>query len=461
VSRVLIVEDHPPSAEWLRLLLETRGADVKVAHDGHTAEGSCEAWAPDLALLDLGLPDVDGLSLLYRLRASRPAMHVIIVTGCATVSLAVDALSAGATTLLQKPVDVDQLLTALDRVEREQLTLAVVEEKPAAQLGGLLTGDAAMQALFDTIRTTASTDVNVLIQGENGTGKELVAAALHGLGARAAGPFIRVNCAAIVPDLLESELFGHVRGAFTDAVTDKKGLFELAHRGSILLDEIGEMPLPLQVKLLRVLQEREFRPLGSTRSIKTDFRLICATNVDPQRAMSTGHLRADLYYRLNTMVLTVPPLRARPGDVRLLAAYFLRHFAGAYGRPLRGFDAAALGVLERYGWPGNVRELEHVIERAVILSRDEQVHLSDLPHTLQPTRTRRAEFALPAGCTLEEAERLAIVHTLELTAGNKRAAARILGIHRPTLYHKLHKYRLWPPENRFSRGARGENERPR
>ena len=314
---------------------------------------------------------------------------------------------------------------------------------------------AAHARLFHTIRKVAPTDVSVLVVGENGTGKELVAAAIHDLSERRGATLIKVNCAAIPADLLESELFGHSRGAFTDAATERKGLFEMAHRGSIFLDEIAEMPPNLQAKLLRVLQEHEFRPVGSTQTLHADFRLICATNADPDEAVRQGQLREDLYFRLNTILLTVPPLRERPEDLPLLAVQFLRAFASQYGRNVEGIAPAAMRILEQHDWPGNVRELEHAIERAVILSRDTEIKPADLPAFGRTRAIKANSSGIPRGCTLEEVERLAILQTLELTGWNKRATADILGIHRPTLYNKLRKYRLWRSEDRFHRG--GEN----
>ena len=263
---------------------------------------------------------------------------------------------------------------------------------------------------------------------------------------------IKVNCAAIPAELLESELFGHSRGAFTDAGVERKGLFEMAHRGSILLDEIGEMPPRLQAKLLRVLQEHEFRPVGSTQTVRADFRLICATNADPDEAVREGKLREDLYFRLNTILLTMPPLRDRPEDLPLLAMQFLRAYATQYHRKVQGVSPAAMRVLEQHDWPGNVRELEHAIERAVILSRDAEIKPSDLPEFGRARDNKVGTSGIPRGCTLEEVERLTILQTLELTGWNKRATADILGIHRPTLYNKLRKYRLWRSEDRFHRG---------
>jgi two-component system, NtrC family, response regulator HydG len=309
-----------------------------------------------------------------------------------------------------------------------------------------------MQEVIRTAGVVAQSKSTVLITGETGTGKEMVARAIHYHSAQREMPLIKVNCAAIPESLLESELFGHLRGAFTGAATNKKGKFALADGGSIFLDEIGTMSAPLQAKLLRVLQEREIRPVGGTTPVKADFRLICATNVEVTQAVADGRLRRDLYFRLNTIALLVPPLRERTGDVALLAPRFLRRFADAYGRPVDRFTDHALQVLDEYAWPGNVRELEHVIERAVILATGTRIAAGDLPPAVrQPPVKTTGEVSLPAGCSLEEVERLAILQTLELTDWNKRQAAKILGIHRPTLYNKLRKYRLWRREDRFRR----------
>jgi transcriptional regulator with PAS, ATPase and Fis domain len=335
---------------------------------------------------------------------------------------------------------------------------------PAPQtLGRLISRDPAMFHAFDMIRTAAPTLVNVLILGENGTGKELVATAIHDLSHRSDRPFVKINCAAIPSELLESELFGYRRGAFTGATGDKKGLFEIAAKGSLLLDEIGEMPTHLQVKLLRVLQDREFTPVGGTSPVKADFRLVCATNVDPTEQVRTGKLRKDLFFRLNTITVELPPLRERRVDISLLAHRFLEHFCERHERKLRGFEPAAMRALERHAWPGNVRELEHVVERAVILSRGPEIVMADLAETVtHPSATAIPRTAQLGGCTLQELERIAILQTLEMTGWNKRATAHMLGIHRPTLYNKLRKYHLWRREDRFRKqpksadGSEGE-----
>ena len=405
------------------------------------------------------MPDVEGVNLLRRLKTHAPSRPVVIVSGEATVPRTVEAFAAGAATLLEKPVVPDQLVQVVEQLTRgNHEDDATFEGREIDEIGGMQTLSPPMRRVFQTIRRVAPTDVNVLIVGENGTGKELVAAGIHDLSERRAATLIKVNCAAIPADLLESELFGHSRGAFTDAAGERKGLFEMAHRGSIFLDEIGEMPPRLQAKLLRVLQEHEFRPVGSTDTVRADFRLICATNADPDEAVREGKLREDLYFRLNTILLTVPPLRDRPEDLPLLAMQFLRVFATQYGRKVQGITPAAMRALEQHDWPGNVRELEHAIERAVILSRDAEIKQSDLPEFGRAREIKERTSGIPRGCTLEEVERLTILQTLELTGWNKRATADILGIHRPTLYNKLRKYRLWRREDRFHHGTSAENE---
>jgi transcriptional regulator with PAS, ATPase and Fis domain len=303
-----------------------------------------------------------------------------------------------------------------------------------------------MQKVFELLDTVASVDANVLIVGESGTGKELVANAIHYASPRADGPFIKINCAALPKDLIESELFGYAKGAFTGATADKPGLFEEAHRGSLLLDEIAEMPADLQAKLLRVLEERKFRRLGTSRDIEVDFRLISSTNREPETAVRDLRLREDLYYRINTVTLRIPPVRERPEDLSLLAQHFLTKFAEKHGKSLNGISGDAYQALLSYGWPGNVRELEHAIERAVLVARGSEVALGDLPEPVTrgrpPAAPKVEEAASPAAATLnlEERERQAILQALEATSWNKQAAAALLGLHRPTLYSKMRKH---------------------
>jgi transcriptional regulator with PAS, ATPase and Fis domain len=302
-----------------------------------------------------------------------------------------------------------------------------------------------MRDLFELVEAVAESDANILIVGENGVGKELIANAIHVRSGRAAGPFIKINCAALPKELIESELFGYKKGAFTGATGDKVGLLELAAGGSLMLDEIGEMPLLLQTKLLRVLQEREYRPIGSDRTVKVDFRLICATNIDPEAAMRDGRLREDLYFRINTVTLRVPPLRERNEDLPLLCAHFLEKFNGRYNKAVKGISPAAYHLLIRFRWPGNVRELENAIERAVLVAKSPDVQPQDLPDSIRGDAVPEDSFMVPPHHTLAEIERMAVVQTLQRTNWNKQEAAQILGLYRPTLYSKIKKHHIKDP----------------
>jgi transcriptional regulator with PAS, ATPase and Fis domain len=316
----------------------------------------------------------------------------------------------------------------------------MTEDSQAQRYLNILGQSRKMVELFELIESVAASEANILIQGENGTGKELIANAIHTRSMRADGPFIKINCAAIPKDLIESELFGYKKGSFTGAQTDKVGLLELAERGSLLLDEIGEMPAYLQTKLLRVLQEREYRPIGSDRLVRVDFRLICATNVDLEVALKAGRLREDLFFRINTISLRVPPLRERSEDVGLLAEHFRAAFAERYQRPVRAIAPDATHQLLRHRWPGNVRELENAIERAVLVCKSEMITPRDLPDSVRQDNPVASDFTIPPHHTLAEIERIAIIQTLKRTNWNKLEAAQILGLYRPTLYSKMKKY---------------------
>jgi transcriptional regulator with PAS, ATPase and Fis domain len=304
----------------------------------------------------------------------------------------------------------------------------------------------------------AASDANILIQGENGTGKELIANALHQKSLRAKGPLIKINCAAIPKDLIESELFGYKKGAFTGALQDKVGLLELAGGGSLMLDEIGEMPSFLQTKLLRVLQEREYRPVGSDRIVKVDFRLICATNIDLDTALREGRLREDLYFRINTIQVRVPPLRERTEDIPLLCTYFVDKFNERYRKHVKGISPAAYHLLIRSRWPGNVRELENAVERAVLVAKGQEIQPNDLPEPVRDESSTNPEFSIPPHHTLAEVERMAILQTLQRTNWNKQEAAHILGLYRPTLYSKMRKHNIEDP-GRAARAARNGGDR--
>ncbi len=302
-----------------------------------------------------------------------------------------------------------------------------------------------MQELFDLVESVAASEANILIQGENGTGKELFASAIHDNSRRSSGPFIKINCAAIPKDLIESELFGYRRGAFTGAMMDKQGLFELAEGGSLLLDEVGEMPPYLQTKLLRVLQEREYRPIGGDRLIHVDFRLICATNVDLAAALRDGRIREDLYFRINTITLRVPPLREHTEDIPLLCDHFLEKLRERYQKNVKTLAPSVYHVLMRNRWPGNIRELENALERAMLVAKDAEIVVEDLPEAIRDESTHSTDFVIPPHRTLAEIEKMAILQTLQRTNWNKQEAAQILGLYRPTLYSKMKKHGIHDP----------------
>jgi DNA-binding NtrC family response regulator len=465
-TRVLIADDEPDTAEWMTVLLESRGYEVRSALNGAAALKTCAEWPADVVLADLMLPDQDGITLLRELKEADAGRQVIMVTGYGSVTKAVEAMRAGALTFIEKPVDPEVLLATLDKAS-EQSALAAENRrlredlKQSRGFPNVIARSDKMKQLFELMKMVAPTDASVLIHGENGTGKELIAAAIHEHSKRAHQPFIRINCTAIPSELIESELFGHRKGSFTGAIADKVGLIEMAHGGSLLLDEIGEMPPALQVKMLRVLQEREFRPIGGTRTIRPDFRLICSTNVEINEALESRKIREDLYFRINTVTLAVPPLRERPDDVPLLAQHFIEKFATRHQRPVDALDPAAERALLRCTWPGNVRELEHVIERAVIVARGSTITEADLPESLKrQSEAVASSFVVPPHHTLADLERSAILQTLERTRWNKRAAASILGVYRPTLYSKLKKYKIadGPPTGRAARSGRSAND---
>ena len=393
--RVLVVDDEPDMADWLAQVAVGAGYETRVAIRGTDAEEMFASWLPEAALVDLMLPDVDGAELVRRFKALQPRAEVLVISGQGSIPRAVEAIKAGASYFLEKPIDAESVLAMLDRaMERTELeaeNLALRRQlRDRYQFDNIIGRSRKMRELFDLVAAVADSEANVLIQGENGTGKELIANALHYHSRRAKGPFIKINCAAIPNDLIESELFGHRRGSFTGAITDKDGLLEQAQGGSLLLDEVGEMPPYLQTKLLRVLQEREYRPVGSERIVRVDFRLICATNADVEGALKDGRLREDLYFRINTITLRVPPLRERTEDIPLLCDYFLERFRQRYQRGVRTIAPSAYHLLIRSRWPGNVRELENAIERAVLVVKGNEIAPADLPDSMRDEGSPRA-----------------------------------------------------------------------
>jgi DNA-binding NtrC family response regulator len=446
-GNILVIDDEEPILDALRLNLEQSGYSVTTAKLGQ--EGLILFENGDLVLSDLQLPDMSGNEVLRRLKEKSSTIEVIIITAYGSVSDAVEATKAGAFHFVEKPFEFDALQVLIERaLERK----ALIEEseglrqtlKQRSTYGSIVGRSKQMQNIFEMIEAVAKSDANILIVGESGTGKELIANAIHYNSHRAKGPFVKVNCAALPKELIESELFGHTKGAFTGAARDKEGLIARSNGGSLLLDEIAEMPLELQPKLLRALQERVYYRLGSEKPVEVDFRLISSTNRNPPDAVRSGLLREDLYYRISTITIEVPPLRERAEDIQVLADHFLKTFAQKYNRPLQGFSQSATQVMYNYHWPGNVRELESAIERAVLLSKGDRIEASDLPFsaTETPQAANNNEFHVPPNMKLEDIEREVIYQTLQRTKGNKQAAATALGIYRPRLYSKIRKYNL-------------------
>src|SRR6187431_2996458 len=447
-KRVLAIDDEPSMTEWLKILLEHAGYEVRTALIGTRGEEIFRTWRPDAVVTDMILPDIDGIELVRKFKQLNPEAEVIVITGQGNIPRSVEAVKAGAFDFLEKPVDAERLLDKLEKAIKQK-TLIDENEQLKAKLQdrykfqNVIGKSKKMQDLFELIESVAASEANILIQGENGTGKELIANAIHYNSKRSKGPFIKINCAAIPKDLIESELFGYKKGAFTGATMDKEGLFEMAEGGSLLLDEIGEMPPYLQTKLLRVLQEREYRPIGSDRIVRVDFRLICATNIDLDAALRDGKLREDLYFRINTITLRVPPLRERTEDIPLLCEHFLDKYKQRHQRPnIKSIAPAAYHVLIRHRWPGNVREIENVIERGVLVTKGNEISVNDLPESLRTESTTANEFVIPPHRTLAEIEKMAILQTLQRTNWNKQEAAQILGLYRPTLYSKMKKHEI-------------------
>ena len=450
---VLVVDDEASIADGLRMTLEAEGYSVRIAGSVRTALAAVTHAEAHVAIVDLMLPDGDGLALTRELKARDPALEVIVITAYGSVRKAMEATKgAGAFHVVEKPFEPDEMLglvrTALEHrkllVETTALRRRLVDQTADSEILGSAAG---IQRVMETIASVADTDANVLIIGESGTGKELIANALHERSARRDGPWIKINCAALPKDLIESELFGHTKGSFTGATTEKVGLLEEAHKGSLLLDEITEMPVDLQAKLLRVLEDRVVRRLGGAKSIPVDFRLISSTNRGPEQAVKDGQLRQDLYFRINTVTIAVPPLRERREDVPMLVRAFLERYRAKHQRTIDAIEPEAYRRLLGYAWPGNVRELQHALERAVLVARGREIALSDLPESLQQGGGEGglagaiAPSEVPAG-SLEEIERASILKALDATRWNKQAAAALLGLRRPTLYSKMRKHNI-------------------
>ncbi|MCA1818095.1 MAG: sigma-54 dependent transcriptional regulator [Acidobacteria bacterium] len=448
--RILVVDDEPTMADSLKQNLAEEGYTVDTASSGAEAIELFDRGAHHLVLCDVKLPDMDGMEIVKHIKDAQPATEVIVMTGYGTVERAIEATKAGAFWFLQKPFDFEVLQPLVEKA-LERRDLMAETETMRRQLStrteyfNIIGASKAMQTIYETIESVAKSDANVLIVGESGTGKELIANAIHYNSLRAKKPFIKVNCAALPKELIESELFGHTKGAFTGAHADKDGLIQHAAGGSLLLDEIAEMPVELQPKLLRVLQERSYRKIGSEKTYAVDFRLITSTNRMPADAIRDGLLRDDLFYRISTITIHVPPLRERTEDIQLLAEHFFRMYARKYQRSINGISQAAYQRLFGHTWPGNVRELQNVIERAVLLAKSNKIEPVDLPFdngSLPEKSAQGQGWDVPPNMTLEDIEKLVIERTLQRTGGNKQAAANLLGIYRPRLYSKIRKYNI-------------------
>ncbi|XXX73791.1 sigma-54 dependent transcriptional regulator [Sorangium sp. So ce134] len=443
-ARVLVVDDEASARSGLEKLLRQEGYAVEAAADGAQALEVAAERPPDVVVTDLKMPKMDGVTLLGKLREQDPALPVIVVTAFGDVSSAVQAMRAGAEDYLTKPVDFDALLVSLERaLERSALRVEAenlrrqLREREGEGVEGLIGASPAMQKVYRMARQVAGARATVLITGESGTGKGELARAIHAKGPRAKAPFVTLHCAALAESLLESELFGHERGAFTGAEKRRIGRFEQAHGGTLFLDEVGEIAPSTQVKLLRVLQERTFERVGGNDTVSVDVRLIAATNRDLAAAVQEGRFREDLYYRLNVVHIDMPPLRVRDTDVLLLANHFLRRFAAENHRKIEGFTDEARAKLVAHRWPGNVRELENAIERAVVLCDEARIDAEHLPIDAAPVA--KGALRIP-GATMAEIERYAILSTLEATNGSTTRAAELLDISIRTIQYRLHEY---------------------
>ncbi len=447
---VLIVEDDPGTAQGLAGAIASWDFQIEAASDRESALEQIEQCRPSAVILNVGLSEVDGFELLRAMRLQYPALPVILLTGNGSVETAVQAIQdEGAFYYFEKPVDFDRLRPVLERASHLHAkshdgALLTAEQEARGSFGEMVGASANMRAIYALIEQVASSSASVLITGESGTGKELVARTIHHLSPRKNKQFVAINCSAIPETLMESELFGHEKGAFTGAASRRHGCFELADGGTLFLDEIAEMPALLQAKLLRVLEERTVRRLGGSHEIPVDVRVLAATNRDPSDAVRSGHFREDLLYRLNVITIELPPLRLRKDDIPLLAQHLISQLAERHERPARRMSMAAVEALMSYHWPGNVRELRNVVERAVIICSGESIERHHLaPYPLDQRARARSEdtITLPVGTPIEEVERQMILRTLQKTENNKTRAAELLQISLKTLHNKLRYYR--------------------
>ena len=442
-ATLLVADDDPGLRESLERTLTREGYRVVLASDGRAALERVQAGGVDLIVTDLKMPGLNGLELLRAAKAIMPDVDVILLTAFGTVEEAVKAMKDGAYDFLTKPFRREQLIKLIDKalerrdlIEQNRALKKQLEDLRAK--GQMIGASPSWRRMLTLVEQTADSSATILIQGESGTGKELVARTIHERSARRNGPFIPVNCAALPETLLESELFGYEKGAFTGAAGRKEGRFELAHGGTLFLDEVGDLSLVTQPKILRVLQEGEFERLGGTRTLQVDVRIVAATNQDVAEMVKEKRFREDLYYRLNVITIRVPPLRERPEDIRVLAQHYLRVYGAKNGRKLEGFTGEAIDRLEAYAWPGNVRELENLIERSVLLARKDRIDAEDLPEEVMGVKRPPRDAILELiGTPLADIEQRLLDETLRITGGNKTQAAKLLGIDVRTVARKL------------------------
>ena len=444
-KRILVVDDDSYVREATEAILTARDYDVDTAPEAKTALQKLEDGEYELILSDIRMPGMNGMELLEAARTKVPDIHIIMMTAFGTVEDAVEAMKKGAYDYIQKGTDPSEIELVVERALKFQATQREnrrlrSELRDRYSFSSMIGKAHNMEQIFDLIDTVADSRATVLVTGESGTGKELVARALHYNSARSTGPFIRLNCAALPKDLMESELFDHEKGAFTGAIKQTRSRFEMADGGSLLLDEISEIDPSLQAKLLRVLQEREFERIGSTQTIKVDVRILATTNRDLQKEVDEGNFREDLFYRLNVIEIGLPPLRERREDVPALVSSFIERFNEENGKTIESINEEALELLVQYHWPGNVRELENYVERAVVVSRGPVLAQADFPKKLTAGPGGRLEQGLQVGMTVHEIERQLIMKTLEACRGNRTEAASMLGISTRTLRNKLHEY---------------------
>jgi len=459
-SRILVVDDESTLRTALFRMLDRKGLSVLTAARGDEAKMVMQGdQALDVALVDLNLPDADGIDLMTNIRAAHPGCQVIILTGNGTIDSAVRATQKGAFHFITKPFNMDEMMSLVDKALSHQ-KLQVENQNLRAELGTrykfeqIIGQSEGIKGVLNLVERVADTDSTVLVTGESGTGKELVARAIHHNSGRRDLPFIAINCGAIPSELLESELFGHVKGAFTGAISNRVGRFELADGGTIFLDEIGDLEPALQVKLLRVLQERSFEPVGGTRSIQVNVRIIAATNKDLEHQVSLSKFREDLFYRLNVIPLHIPPLRERKADIPILLGHFMEQFNRGKARKLTGIHPEAMEFLTHYGWPGNIRELENLVERLAILKGQGLVEMNDLPTKyrpavaaplMTPTAAEIPESGIDFNSAVDQFENALILRALEKTGWNRNQAALLLKLNRTTLVEKIKKKGLRAP----------------